>query len=140
MSASDQTNSYRPSIITEIKNMNQFLEIWRKNPGVIIMKFGATWCGPCKQIEPLVHECIGKMPDNVQCAIIDIDECFEVYAFLKKKRVLNGVPAIIGYFKSKNAEKDQNTFFYPEEMVVGTDKTKVIEFFDRCYRESRIES
>ena len=126
----------KPTIITEIRNFSHFQEIWINNPGVLIIKFGATWCGPCKQIEPLVNECISKMSDNVQCVIIDIDECFELYAFLKKKRVLSGVPVIIGYYKSKIVDKDQTTFFYPEEMVIGADKAKVIEFFNRCYNES----
>ena len=128
----------RPTIITEIKNMTHFTEIWKSNPGVIIIKFGATWCGPCKQIESLVYDCIGKMPDNIQCVIIDIDICIELYAFLKNKRVLNGVPAIIGYFKSNMSDKTQTDFFYPDEIVIGADRAKVIEFFDRCYKESKI--
>ena len=78
-------------IITEIKNMGEFQELWAKNPGVLIIKFGATWCGPCKQIDPLVKECMSKMPSNIQCVVVDIDDSLELYAFLKKKRVVNGV-------------------------------------------------
>ena len=30
--------------------------ILEKNNGVIIIKFTATWCGPCKKIEALVNQ------------------------------------------------------------------------------------
>ena len=35
------------------------------------------------------------MPENVICADIDIDENFDVYTFLKSKRMVNGIPAVL---------------------------------------------
>lgn len=117
----------RPPLITEIKNMNQLMDILTKNPGVVIIKFGAEWCGPCKLVNSLIHDCINKMPDNVQCAVIDIDISFEIYAFLKKKRIVNGVPVILAYHKDNS-----NITYVPSDLVIGADKPKIIDFFNRC--------
>ena len=119
----------RPPIITEINNMSQYFGVLSQNPGVFIIKFGAVWCGPCKQVEPLIYEGISRMPDNVQCAVIDIDLCLEVYATLKKKRIISGVPVILAYYKG-------NMDCIPDDMVVGADRKKIIEFFNRCTIEA----
>jgi hypothetical protein len=65
------------------------------------------------------------MNDNIQCAIIDIDKCFDVYSYLKSKRMVNGVPVILCYKKGNNN-------FAPDDIVVGADKNKINEFFIRC--------
>ena len=39
--------------ITERSQLNSIL----KKGQITIIKAGATWCGPCQQIAPLVNEC-----------------------------------------------------------------------------------
>jgi len=73
-------------IITEITGIEHFIELLKNNPGQFIIKFGAEWCAPCKKIEKDVKFCFDRMPDTVQCAIIDIDEYLDLYAFLKTKK------------------------------------------------------
>jgi len=114
-------------VITDVPNIEVFAEKLQTNPGLLIFKFGATWCGPCKKIEPLVDEWIAKLPDNVQFAKIDIDECFELYGFLQKKRTINGVPGILCYYKN-------NTNYIPNDGIVGADLPKINEFFERCLK------
>lgn len=41
------------SIITELSK-EDFGRALLENPGALVIKFGAEWCGPCKRIEPLV--------------------------------------------------------------------------------------
>jgi len=115
-------------LITAINNTNHFAEMLQTNPGLIIIKFGATWCGPCKRIEGLVHDWMGKMPETAQCVMIDIDESFEIYAFLSKKRMINGVPAILCYDKN-------NLNYIPNDSVVGADNGQVNSFFQRCMQK-----
>lgn len=115
-------------LITAINNTNHFAEMLQNNPGLIIIKFGATWCGPCKRIEGLVHDWMGKMPETVQCVMIDIDESFEIYAFLSKKKMINGVPAILCYDKN-------NLNYIPNDSVVGADNAQVNLFFQRCMQK-----
>jgi len=112
-------------ILTEIRDRNNFAEILQSNPGLIFIKFGAEWCGPCRTINAGVHAYFQRMPDNVQTAIIDIDQCTDVYSFLKAKRVVNGVPVILCY-------KKDNTNYIPDDIVIGADKNKINEFFIRC--------
>jgi thiol-disulfide isomerase/thioredoxin len=111
-------------ILTEIKDTQDFLRILQENPGIVLIKFGAEWCGPCKKIEDQVHESMLAMPANVQCYIIDVDECFEIYAFLKSKKMVNGIPAILSYVKG-------NLHYVPNDSVVGANPEQVDLFFKR---------
>jgi len=114
-------------VITEIPSLDQFAEQLKTNPGLLILKFGATWCGPCKRIESLVHEWLEKLPENVQFCMIDIDECFDLYVFLQKKRMINGVPGILCYYKN-------NLNYIPNDSVVGADANQINAFFERCIK------
>ena len=118
-------------VIKSMEKLTDLQQALQNNPGVFIIKLGAEWCGPCKRIEGLVQSCMDQAPANVQCAIIDVDEAFEVYGFLKTKRVVNGIPAILGYYKG-------NLNYIPDEVVIGSDQKQVIAFFQRCYSDSRI--
>ena len=39
---------------TEIEDRDEFQKILNENNGIIILKFGAAWCNPCKLISPYV--------------------------------------------------------------------------------------
>lgn len=117
------------AIITSMEKLTDFQQALQNNPGVFIMKLGAEWCGPCKRIEGLVQSCMEQAPGNVQCAIIDVDDALDVYGFLKTKRVVNGIPAILGYYQG-------NLNYIPNEVVIGSDTKQVIAFFQRCYKAS----
>jgi hypothetical protein len=67
-----------------------------------------------------------QAPPNAQCAIIDVDEAIEIYGFLKTKRVVNGIPAILCYRKG-------NLNYIPDDVVIGSDQKQVIAFFQRSY-------
>jgi thiol-disulfide isomerase/thioredoxin len=74
-------------IITDTLSLQAFLDVLRTNQGIVIVKFGAEWCGPCKKIEQQVYAGFNQMPMNVQPIIVDVDESFELYAFLKSKKM-----------------------------------------------------
>ena len=112
-------------ILTELHSTLQFIDHLQKNPGLIIIKFGATWCGPCKAVEKQVHDWLDKMPATVQSFVIDIDECFEVYAFLKSKKMVNGIPVILCYDKG-------NLNYIPSDCIIGADKNGIDAFFYKC--------
>jgi thiol-disulfide isomerase/thioredoxin len=118
-------------VITEISSLDQFGEHLKANPGLLILKFGAAWCGPCKRIEPLVHDWIEKLPENVQFCMIDIDDCFDLYVFLQKKKMINGVPGMLCYYKN-------NLNYIPNDSVVGADVNQVNAFFERCMKAANM--
>jgi len=112
-------------VITKFENRNEFLTLLKVNPGLVMMKLGATWCGPCKKIKPIVDGFFATSPDNVICAEIDVDESFDLYAQLKSKKMVNGIPVILCYKKG-------NVSFIPDDSVTGIDPGKLDAFFKRC--------
>jgi len=64
-------------IISEISNRNAFFKLLEHNPGLVILKLGAAWCGPCQKIKDVVHAFFATSPDTVLCGDIDVDESFD---------------------------------------------------------------
>jgi thioredoxin 1 len=123
----------RLPIINEIENLQAFQELLAKNPGLIIIKFGATWCGPCKKIEPVIDKWFAYLPSSVQCCKIDVDESIELYGFLKSKRRINGIPAVMCYQKG-------NLNYIPDDMIAGADVDLNNAFFHRCLNRLNLMS
>jgi hypothetical protein len=112
-------------VVSEIKDRQAFFNLLNHNTGLIIIKLGAEWCGPCKQIKHIVHAFFATSPAEVICCDIDVDECFDLYAFLKSKKMVNGIPALLCY------RKDNKTYI-PTDSVVGADPAALDAFFKRC--------
>ena len=112
-------------IISSFESREEFLKVLEANPGLVIVKLGATWCGPCKKIAHVVHAFFASSPQNVVCADIDVDESFDLYAVLKQKKMVNGIPVILLYKKG-------NVSFIPDDSVTGAGPNDVDAFFTRC--------
>ena len=113
------------SIITAFESREQFIRVLNNNPGLVVVKFGATWCGPCKKIKSVVDAFFATSPDSVVCCDIDIDESFDVYSYLKSKKMVNGIPVLLCYVRG-------NTSFIPDDSVTGSDPNALDQFFKRC--------
>ena len=111
-------------IISEL-DRNEFLNLIKTNEGLVIIKFTASWCGPCKTIAPFVNDQLKKTPGSVTCANIDVDDNFDIFAYMKSKKMVKGVPTILAY-------KKENKTFAPDFSVSGSDKDELINFFRQC--------
>jgi thioredoxin-like negative regulator of GroEL len=122
---SNQNNGLTKQIISVFENRDELIKLLQVNPGLVIIKLGATWCGPCKKIEHVVHGFFATSPPNVICADIDVDESFDLYAYLKQKRMVNGIPVMLMYKKG-------NVSFVPDDSITGADPLALDAFFKRC--------
>jgi thioredoxin 1 len=117
-------------IITSTVTTQDFVVLLEQNPGLVIAKFGAEWCGPCKRIEEIVQKCMGQMPTTIQCLVLDVDESFELYAFLKSKKIVTSIPTIVCYEKG-------NTSYIPNDVVVGADHNQINIFFGKAFNKGK---
>lgn len=92
----------------------------KKKP--LFVKFTASWCGPCKKVKPTIDDFLkGEHANKVQYLEIDIDESIDVYAFLKSKKMINGVPTLLFY--------DMTNKFFAPTMSISTGSIDIVNKF-----------
>lgn len=100
----------------------EFLELVKNKTKPLFVKFTADWCGPCKRTKPIVDK---FLTDTVRSKItyleIDIDNSVDVYAFMKTKRMLNGIPTLFYY--------DMSTKNFAPTYSISTAKEEVVKDF-----------
>lgn len=117
--------------IQGIDSLDHFKQILANNPGQVIIKFGADWCKPCKQIEKQVLAWFEKMPNTVQTVLVDVDESFEIYAYMKSRKMIRGIPMILMYLKG-------NMEYTFDDSVSGSNPTEIDMFFQRCLNKKTV--
>jgi thioredoxin 1 len=122
----DQNKKTIPTICFDISSFQQKLI---ENNGLIIFKFGATWCKPCKIVEPhfgSFYERLLNYPqaNNIECINIDVDDSFELYATMKRYKMVKGLPTFLAFYKGNNS-------YIAEESCIGSDINQLNDFFKR---------
>jgi thiol-disulfide isomerase/thioredoxin len=93
----------------------------------IIIKLGATWCGPCQRIATTVHEYYNKLPKEYVCFDLDVDENLEIFMAFKKFKMATSIPTMLAFTKTVN--RDMNHWYIPQLSYVGSDKIQINNFF-----------
>ena len=74
-------------------SISQFLASSNKN---VLLVFGATWCGPCKALEPALEKVLSQYP-NIKAGKIDVEES----PSLADKYSVRGLPKMILFKKQE---------------------------------------
>ena len=54
---------------------DRFEEVVLKSELPVMVDFGATWCGPCKKVEPIIEELSEEYEGKVIAVKCDVEEC-----------------------------------------------------------------
>ena len=141
MESSIEENNIAEKCIAEksiIKGLTQAELILLQNSfpeRIIVIKFSADWCIPCKKIKSIWKKWLDTAPTNIICIEIDIDESLDLYVYFKNKKIVNGIPAILAFY-GDTLKRD--SWFMPDDIFAPK---KVIEeeaeeFLGRCSQKA----
>jgi thiol-disulfide isomerase/thioredoxin len=117
------------TILPHIEDRHDFQRILNENTGVVLLKFSAEWCAPCKSITPFVKQTFEKLPENFTIYELDVDDNFEIYVYLKSKKMITGIPALLAYYRG-------NTSFASDESISGASEPSYRDFFAKCISQA----
>ena len=101
--------------LLEITEDNFEAEVLQSDLPVLI-DFGATWCGPCKMLDPIVEELAVELQGRVKVVHVDIDHNQDITV----QYSVMGVPTLM---LIKNGE--------PKERMTGyKPKNKILDIFE----------
>ncbi len=79
--------------------------------GVVLVDFGAEWCHPCKQLDPIVEELAEEWGDKIKVGKLDIDHNTES----TMKYGVMGVPTLLLFVDGEPVER--LTGFVPRQKI-----------------------
>lgn len=78
----------------------EYFEASKQSNKLVVIYFTATWCGPCKYMEPTIKEIAAKYTD-VDLVKIDVDELFNV----SREYGVQAMPTFLFMKKGKEIDK-----------------------------------
>lgn len=117
-----------------VEGLYQLLKVLPQ-PDLILIQFSADWCAPCRYIQSLCHAHIMDLPDNVHTIKIDINKHMDLYMFLKKKKMLKGIPSLLIWYPCE--DRDMDVWYIPSDSVLSSNLSDVNAFFVRCKTKAK---
>ena len=102
--------------VTETEFNDQVIEASENK--LIVVDFWAPWCGPCKQLTPILEKIISKSVDKITLVKINIDENQQIAAQLR----IQSIPTVYAFKNKQIVNAFQGVI--PEGQI--------IEFIEKC--------
>ena len=102
--------------VTETEFNDQVIEASENK--LIVVDFWAPWCGPCKQLTPILEKIISKSGDKITLVKINIDENQQIAAQLR----IQSIPTVYAFKDKQIVNAFQGVI--PEGQI--------IEFIEKC--------
>ena len=102
--------------VTETEFNDQVVEA--SDNKLIVVDFWAPWCGPCKQLTPILEKIISKSEDKITLVKINIDENQQIAAQLR----IQSIPTVYAFKDKQIVNAFQGVI--PEGQI--------IEFIEKC--------
>ena len=127
-------------------NQDQFVEevIEKSKTTPVIVDFWAPWCGPCKQLTPILENLVNKKNGKVILAKINVDENQGIAGQLN----IQSIPTVYGFVDGKPVDAFQGA--QPEskieimidkliDLAPGNEIPKLLEEADGLFKDQKFE-
>ena len=127
-------------------NQDQFIEeVVEKSKTIpVIVDFWAPWCGPCKQLTPILENLVNKKDGKVILAKVNVDENQGIAGQLN----VQSIPTVYGFVDGKPIDAFQGA--QPESKVEeminklidatpGNEIPKLLEEADNLFKDNKFE-
>tara|TARA_R110002020_G_scaffold90325_2_gene219866 strand:+ start:88 stop:399 length:312 start_codon:yes stop_codon:yes gene_type:complete len=86
----------------------------------VLVDFFATWCGPCKMMQPILEDTAKQLGDKVKILKVDIDK----NQLAASKFQVRGVPTLILFQKGKILWRESGVV--PVHQLVNTLNSNIV--------------
>ena len=86
------------SNVVEVQNKEDFINEVINSEIPVLVDFWAEWCGPCKQLAPLVEDAAEEFKDKIKVCKMDVDSNRETAA----EYGIRSIPTLMIFSNSEN--------------------------------------
>lgn len=100
----------------EVTITNENFESYKNGELPLVVDFGATWCGPCRMVAPIIEELAKEYDGKLVVGKCDVEEADDV----AMEFGIRNIPSILFFKEGKVVDK----------LVGAVPKAKIKEKFD----------